>query len=113
MRAIQLWPDERLVSWADADNLHRLHVSHGKIYMTDQRLLFQGSFFPLSLAPLGHRHAWRLTDIEEIGESRHHQTLFLRRHLYLIVRGEPHFFTLADREQWLELLAAAGIRRAI
>ena len=112
MRAIKLETDERLLSWADAANYHQWHVSYGKIYLTDRRLLFQGSFFPFSVAPLGHRHAWRLTDIEAVGESRHHQTLFLLRHVYVLVNGAPHFFQLAAREQWLDRLAATGIPRA-
>lgn len=113
MTSIDLRPDERLVTWDDSDNLHQWHVGKGKLYLTDQRLLFQGRFFPFSVAPLGHRHAWRLTDIEAVGESRHHQTLFLRRAVYVRVNGQFHFFQLAAREQWLDRLAAMGIRRAI
>ena len=101
---------EKLVTWTEASNLHGWHTSYGRLYLTDRRLIFQGRRFPFSVAPLGHRHEWFLRDIEAAGSARHHQTLFLRRVLYVEVDGRLHFFQGSSTEQWLDHLSEAGVR---
>ena len=110
-RPIQLVPDETVVFHAGAVNDHAWHRSYGALYLTDRRLIFQGAFAPFSMAPLGHRHIWQLTDIEATGESRHVATLFVVRNMYVQVGGRVHFFVTEKRGEWLQHLTKAGIRR--
>jgi len=110
MRTVQLSPNERLVLQSGAIHHHQWHVSYGNLYLTDQRLLFHGYFFRFSLALLGHRHQWRLMDLEAAGESRHAATFLLDKHLYIQAQGKIHFFRVGSYQEWLTRLAEAGIR---
>ena len=111
MRSIELQPGERLLNESGSAHDHQWHRSIGKAFLTNERFLFQGYFFPFSLNPSGHEHRWRLDEISQAGQSRHAKTFFLRRVLFLDVADRTHWFMVRQPELWLAQLAELGIAR--
>ena len=112
MSPIEPRPDEQVILQASAEHDHQWQTVSGLMCLTDHRLLFRGYRFPRSASPFGHRHEWNLIEIEAVGESRHAQTFFLVKHLYIQVQGQIHFFRVRNGREWLQRLADHEVPRA-